>query len=149
VESNKEHGLGRPDIKLTDYRNRRVLIIEAKKSDRADKMEHDCEEALQQITDRLLAKYPNIKVKIHAVRNDFFGEMITVAGLLTGQDLIAQLKGNLTSEELLVPDVMLRDGEEVFLDDITIKELSEALQIKVTVVKSGGQDLVNAILGDD
>ena len=84
---------------------------------------------------------------MHWIRNDFFGEKITVAGLLTGQDLIRQLSGNLSTEELLIPDVMLRDGEEVFLDDITIKELSEALQIKVTIVKSGGQDFVESVLG--
>ena len=71
-----------------------------------------------------------------------------MAGLITGQDLIAQLSGELTSEELLLPDVMLRDGEEVFLDDVTLSEISEALQVKITVVKSGGQDLVDAILGN-
>ena len=71
-----------------------------------------------------------------------------MAGLITGQDLIAQLSGELTSEELLLPDVMLRDGEEVFLDDVTLSELSGALQVKITVVKSGGQDLVDAILGN-
>ena len=56
VESNKEHGLGRPDIKLTDYKNRRILIIEAKKSDSAAQMNHDCDEALRQIVDQKYAK---------------------------------------------------------------------------------------------
>ena len=56
VESNKERGLGRPDIKLTDDANRRILIIEAKKTNRKELMEHDCQEALQQIVDREYAK---------------------------------------------------------------------------------------------
>ena len=56
VESNKEHGLGRPDIKLMDYKNRRILIIEAKKSDSAAQMRHNCDEALQQIVDQEYAK---------------------------------------------------------------------------------------------
>ena len=56
VESNKERGLGRPDIQLTDDANRRVLIIEAKKSDSKENMEHDCKEALKQITEREYAK---------------------------------------------------------------------------------------------
>jgi len=102
---------------------------------------------LRDLIMKIQEKYPNVSADIHAIRNDFFGEKITVAGLLTGQDLIRQLSGNLSTEELLIPDVMLRDGEEVFLDDITIKELSEALQIKVTIVKSGGQDFVESVLG--
>ena len=52
VESNKERGLGRPDIRLIDHRNRRILIIEAKRSDSAAQMEHDCDEALKQIEDQ-------------------------------------------------------------------------------------------------
>ncbi|MDY5541543.1 MAG: DUF512 domain-containing protein [Lachnospiraceae bacterium] len=103
---------------------------------------------LEQIVTEIQKKYPGIQVCIHEIRNDFFGPRITVAGLITGQDLIAQLSGELTSEELLLPDVMLRDGEEVFLDDVTLSELSGALQVKITVVKSGGQDLVDAILGN-
>ena len=97
----------------------------------------------QIITDR----YPGVRVQVIPVRNDFFGEMITVSGLLTGQDLIAQLKNIDLGEELLLPCNLLRSGERVFLDDVTVEELENALQIKVRIVKSSGYDLVNAVLG--
>ena len=64
-------------------------------------------------------KFPNRKVHLYPIRNDFFGEMITVAGLITGQDLIAQLKDKPLGSRLLLPECMFRSGEEVFLDDIT------------------------------
>jgi NifB/MoaA-like Fe-S oxidoreductase len=91
--------------------------------------------------------YPQVTLHIHEIRNDFFGEKITVAGLITGTDLIAQLKGQKLGSELLLPISMLRSGEEVFLDDITVSELEKALQIKVRIVKSSGYDFVSAVIG--
>ena len=83
---------------------------------------------------------------MHAIRNDFFGEMITVSGLLTGQDLVAQLKEKDLGERLLLPCNLLRSGEEVFLDDMTLAELKTALQVETDIVKSSGQDLLDAML---
>ena len=91
-------------------------------------------------------KFPNRKVHLYPTRNDFFGEMITVAGLITGQDLIAQLKDKPLGSRLLLPECMFRSGEEVFLDDITRQEVENALQVPVNIVKSSGQDFVNAVL---
>ena len=91
-------------------------------------------------------KFPNRKVHLYPIRNDFFGEMITVAGLITGRDLIAQLKDKLLGSRLLLPECMFRSGEEVFLDDITRQEVENALQVPVNIVKSSGQDFVNAVL---
>lgn len=84
----------------------------------------------------------------HAIRNDFFGPMITVSGLITGQDLIAQLKDQDLGERLLIPCNMLRAGENVFLDDITVEEAEEALQIKITVVNEDGASFVHAVVDD-
>ena len=81
------------------------------------------------------------------VENHFFGEKITVAGLLTGQDLKAQLKDKDLGEELLLTEHMLRDGEEVFLDDLSISNLSGALQVPITIVKSDGKAFLEAVLG--
>ena len=103
---------------------------------------------LKSMAERLEEKYPNLTVHVYKIRNDFFGEKITVSGLITGQDLLAQLKGQPLGEAILLPCNMLRDGEEVFLDDITLTDVKETLQVKVNVVKSSGQDLVNAILND-
>ncbi len=77
----------------------------------------------------------------------FFGETITVAGLVTGQDLIDQLKGKELGNRLLLPECMFRSGEEVFLDDVTRQEVQNALQVPVNIVKSSGQDFVYAVLG--
>ena len=90
--------------------------------------------------------YPGRRIHLYAIRNDFFGELITVAGLITGQDLIAQLKGKELGERLLLPSVMFKSGEEVFLDDVTRSEAEAALQIPINIVKSSGYDLVSAIL---
>ena len=73
-------------------------------------------------------------------------EKITVSGLITGQDLKAQLKDQALGEKLLLPCNMFRSQEEVFLDDVTLSELEETLQVKVDIVKSSGQDFINAII---
>ena len=70
-----------------------------------------------------------------------------MAGLLTGQDLAAQLAGKELGERLLLSCNLLRSGEEVFLDDMTLSELKTALQVDIDIVKSSGQDLLDAMLG--
>lgn len=91
-------------------------------------------------------KFPNVKLQVIPIRNEYFGERITVSGLLTGRDIVSQLKGKSLGEKLLLPCNLLRSGEEVFLDDMTLTELKNALQVKTDIVKSSGQDLVNALL---
>ncbi len=101
---------------------------------------------LERLIGELQKVCPGRRVNIYPIRNDFFGESITVAGLITGQDLIAQLKGQDLGERLLLPACMFKSGEEVFLDDVTRAEAEEALQIPIHIVKSGGYDLVEAVL---
>ena len=101
---------------------------------------------LKKMIEKLKEKFPNVTVHLYAIRNDFFGEKITVAGLITGQDLIAQLKGQKLGERLLLPCNMLRSGEEVFLDDVTLSEVKDSLQIQVDIVKSSGWDFIEAII---
>lgn len=90
--------------------------------------------------------FPDIKINVYGIVNEFFGEQITVSGLLTGQDMEKQLRGKELGERLLLPENVLRSGERVFLDDITVEELEKALQVKVDIVKSSGRDFVDAIL---
>ena len=101
---------------------------------------------LKKMLEQLRGKYPNVHVNLYEIKNEFFGEMITVAGLLTGQDLKAQLSGQELGDVLLLPCSMLRSGEEVFLDDMTVSELSDALQVRIDIVQSSGQDFVDAVL---
>lgn len=104
---------------------------------------------LRELAGRLKEKFPKVCVEIVAIRNDFFGERITVSGLLTGQDLIAQLKGRNLGDALLLPCSLLRSGEEVLLDDITLSDLKRTLQVGIDIVKSSGQDLLLAMIGKE
>ena len=101
---------------------------------------------MRRLAAKFMKQHPDIKVIVYQIRNDFFGEMITVAGLITGQDLVAQLKGKPLGSRLLLPSVMFKSGEEVFLDDMTRAQAEAALQIPINIVKSGGYDLLSAIL---
>ncbi|MCR5420226.1 MAG: DUF512 domain-containing protein [Lachnospiraceae bacterium] len=92
---------------------------------------------------------PSIKVNVYEIRNDFFGELITVAGLLTGQDIEAQLKGKELGERLLLPQCVLRAAEDVFLDDLHLCDLEKSLQVPIDIVKSSGWDFIEAIIEDD
>ncbi|CUH92674.1 DUF512 domain-containing protein [Herbinix luporum] len=91
-------------------------------------------------------KYPNIKINLYTIENDFFGKNITVAGLLTGGDIIKQLKGKNLGKSLLLPEVLLRRGEEVLLDDITVKDIEKTLQTKISIVQSDGKAFIDTIL---
>jgi NifB/MoaA-like Fe-S oxidoreductase len=71
---------------------------------------------------------------VHVIENDFFSGHVTVTGLLTGQDLLAQLAEQDLGDILMIPDVMLREGEEVFLDDVSIVKLVERFDKQVEVV---------------
>ncbi len=97
---------------------------------------------------------PGLTIHVHAIRNDFFGDTITVSGLVTGQDLIAQMKerqaaGEESGGTLLIPSNMLRSGEQVFLDDVTVQDVERALGLTVRAVEPGGQDFVSAVLDLD
>lgn len=91
--------------------------------------------------------FKNLEVNVYEIKNNFFGENVTVTGLLTGTDLIAQLKGKKLGEALLISKSMLRAGEQVFLDDYTVDMLEKALKVKVIPVENTGKDFVEKILG--
>jgi len=85
--------------------------------------------------------------QVRAIENDFFGHTIDVAGLITGGDLIRQLRGQEIGKRLLIPVNMLRHGGDVFLDDLRVEDVEEALGVTVTVVEQDGFDLLDAMLG--
>ncbi len=101
---------------------------------------------LERLIRLVTERFPGRKIHLYPVANHFFGEQITVAGLLTGQDIIGQLKGKELGTRLLLPACMFRSGEEVFLDDLTRTDVENALQVPVDIVKSSGHDLVEALL---
>jgi len=99
---------------------------------------------LQALADKAREK-TGVTGRVAAIVNDFFGHTIDVAGLITGQDLIAQLKG--MEGRLLIPVNMLRHGGDVFLDDLHVSDVEKALGVTVTVVEQDGFDLLDAMLG--
>ncbi len=101
---------------------------------------------LEKYMERIQERFPRVRIRVYPIENRFFGESITVSGLLTGQDIWEQLKERDLGEKLLLPCNMLRSGEEVFLDDWTVSELERRLKIPVSVVDPSGEDLIQAVL---
>ena len=103
---------------------------------------------LERLAAQMQEKFPGIRLHLYTIRNDFFGEQITVTGLITGQDLCRQLAGQKLGEELILSGNMLRSGERVFLDDLTVEDVEETLHIPVRIVRPDGQELLKAWLGE-
>ncbi|NLL72649.1 MAG: DUF512 domain-containing protein, partial [Clostridiales bacterium] len=103
---------------------------------------------ISQMLNKLNEKFPNINVNIYTIENSFFGKNITVAGLLTGEDIINQVKDKELGSILHLPDVLLRHGEEVLLDDLTVSDIEKTLQTKISIVQSDGKSFIDAILND-
>ena len=93
-------------------------------------------------------KVANIHIEVVKIPNRLFGERITVAGLLTGGDIAAGLEGTSLYDELLIPAVSLRNERDIFLDDMSVEELSQKLNVKVTPVENDGFEILDKILGE-
>lgn len=90
----------------------------------------------------------NIKISVYTVKNNFFGERITVTGLITGSDIIEQLKGKIKEDTLFIPTNMLKADEDAFLDDVTLVDLKNELGIKIVKCKYSGDDFVDKIVNE-
>lgn len=101
---------------------------------------------IKRMAQAMMETFPWLKIHVYEITNVFFGERITVSGLLTGQDLRDQLLTRELGARVLLPVNVLRIGEQVFLDDLTLQDLENALQLPVNIVKSSGQDFVNTVL---
>ena len=95
---------------------------------------------------KIKKKFPNINVNVYTIKNEFFGEKITVAGLITGQDLLKQLTNQKMGDKLLLTKNMLRWGETVFLDDMQTKELEDGLNVPIEFIGLSGEDFIKAII---
>ena len=102
---------------------------------------------IAEIVDKLKKKCHNLTVNVYPIKNEFFGEQITVSGLITGGDILNQLEGKPLGDELLIPSSMLRHENDLFLDDMHIDTLGERLGVKITAVNNDGYELVYNILG--
>ena len=106
-------------------------------------------EFINGLAKRLEKAAPGIKINVYAIKNNFFGGGVTVSGLVTGGDIIEQLKDKPKADVLIIPQCMLRDGDNVFLDDTTLDEVSEALGIKVVPVLNDGYEFIEKITGTE
>ena len=101
------------------------------------------------LVERAKAKCPEVEGQVYPIQNDFFGHTVVVAGLVTGGDLIAQLRGKPLGERLLIPASMLRSGERVFLDDVSVDDVERELGVRVIPVAQDGYELCDAVFGID
>ncbi|MBQ5837059.1 MAG: DUF512 domain-containing protein [Clostridia bacterium] len=104
---------------------------------------------LERLANYAAEKFEKLNVQVVPIRNDFFGGSVTVSGLVTGGDIIAQLKGIDLGDELLIPENMLRAQGDLFLDNVSLTDVENALKIKIRVVSSGGYDLCEAMTGSN
>ncbi|MCQ2521440.1 MAG: DUF512 domain-containing protein [Lachnospiraceae bacterium] len=104
-------------------------------------------DTVKEILDQIKEEIPGAKPQVYKIMNEFYGHHITVTGLLTGGDLYEQLKEQSLGDKLIISENMLRSGEEVFLDDMTVTELSEKLNIPIQIVSAEGEQLVLTALG--
>lgn len=104
-------------------------------------------ENIIQLVDEIKKVYHGLEVNVYPIANEFFGPNVTVTGLLTGQDILKQLKEKELGQELLISVNMLRAGEHVLLDDYTVEQLEEELGVKIRIVGESGSDLVHALIG--
>ena len=102
---------------------------------------------ISSLAKELTSRVEGLEVNVYPIVNNFFGESVTVAGLITGGDVVEQLKGKNLGDELLFPSVMLRADGDVFLDDMTPAELGARLGVPVRAVESDGAKFISALLG--
>ena len=101
---------------------------------------------IKDLCEQVRKVYPNLTVEVYPIINHFFGETITVSGLLTGKDIIEQMKDRKIRGNLILPENLLRSGEDVLLDDLTVSDIENALQTRVRIVKSEGYDFVESLV---
>ncbi len=146
-----ENGVGKLRLVMEEFRAELKELLRRKAKPLKKRVSLVCGKSayptLSRLCGELKEAYPEHTVLLYPIRNDFLGERITVTGLITGQDLRAQLKDKDLGESLLIPRVMLRYGTEIFLDDDTVEGVAQALQTRVDIVKSNGADLVRVLLG--
>jgi len=103
---------------------------------------------IKEFAEKLESKFKNLKINVYEIKNEFFGGKITVSGLLTGGDIIKQLKDKPLGEYLCLPKNLLRSGERVLLDDITLEDIERELNIKTKITGESGSDFIKTIVGN-
>ncbi len=103
---------------------------------------------IAEMVEKVREKWHNINCRVYKIRNDFFGETITVTGLITARDIIEQLKDKPLGDTLLISSSMIKADEDIFLDDLSINDVENALGVKIRKVSNDGYELFDAITGN-
>ncbi len=144
-----ENGVGFSTSLLTEVKNAvKDLNFTDKKRDVAIITGVLSEPIIKQAIEEISTKNSGLNCAVYPIINHFFGEKITVAGLVTATDIIEQLKGKDLPETVLVPSSMLRAEQDMFLDSITVQDVENALGVKLTITYNDGYDLVEKIIGE-
>lgn len=104
---------------------------------------------IRSLAQRLERKCEGVKIDVYAVKNEFFGGGVTVSGLVCGGDIIKQLSGRIKTDTLLIPHSMLRDDDNIFLDDTTVADVEKALGVEIIPVLNDGYEFVEKVLGEE
>ena len=107
---------------------------------------HSAYEFMCEMAKCIMEKCPNVQIDVYKIINNFFGDTITVSGLVTATDIIDQLKDKDLGETLYIPRSMLKADEEIFLDNITLEEISNIMEIEVVPCLNEGKDFIDKIL---
>ncbi|MEE0840308.1 MAG: DUF512 domain-containing protein [Acutalibacteraceae bacterium] len=105
------------------------------------------EPLIKEIVEKAKEKWKDLECEVIAIKNNFFGEKITVSGLVTGGDIIKQLSDQKIGKELLLPSSMLRYENDLFLDNISVSEVEEKLNVKIKITDNDGYELIDNIMG--
>lgn len=101
---------------------------------------------MKRIMSMINEKFPNITINTRAIKNNFFGGGVNVSGLVTGGDLIDQLRGDDLGDRLIIPSSMLRFENDLFLDDVSTDDVERELGVTLVYVNNNGNDLVEAVI---
>jgi putative radical SAM enzyme (TIGR03279 family) len=149
--SQLENGIGLARLFMEEIKDSlpEKIITRKKKIDAVLVTGESSQNILHEAVQEILKKIKNIDITVKSVKNDFFGSSVTVAGLLTGSDIIANLKEFKGKDKiLLIPNVMLKNNSDLFLDDIKIDDISKELNLAVKIIKTSGKDLVDFLAGE-
>ncbi len=131
---------------IVDEHGKELSEIEREISLATGRLVYPC---IKEMAERVSDRCPGLKIHVYEIINEFFGERITVSGLLTGQDIIGQLKGRELGNTLYLPENLLRSGDDLLLDDVRVPDIERELGIGVGITKCDGYALASTLFGID
>ena len=146
--SQYENGVGMVRSLIDEFESAMADAENAESSDVSIATGALAHDFISELVEKVREKWHNINCRVYKIRNDFFGETITVSGLITARDIISQLKDKPLGNTLLISSSMIKADEDIFLDDLSINDVENALGVKIRKVPNDGYELFDAITGN-